>query len=85
MTVFAVLFRLKWWWMLRTRPGLASGAQDTFPRCAVSPGSSPGLVTAPHRWQPVGGVGGDFTEWTCTRCGAVAVGEPANGMGYPSD
>ncbi len=76
-TVFAVLFRFKWWWMLRTRPGLVSGGQDTFPRCVVSPGSSPGLVTAPHRWQPVGGVVGGFMEWTCPRCGVVAVGVPA--------
>jgi len=37
MTVFAVLFRFKWWWMLRTRPGLVSGGQDTFsPLCGVT-------------------------------------------------
>jgi hypothetical protein len=37
MAVFAVLFRFKWWSMLRTRPGLVSGGQDTFsPLCGIT-------------------------------------------------
>jgi hypothetical protein len=29
--MWSVSFRVKWWWMLRTRRGLASWGMDTYP------------------------------------------------------
>jgi len=49
------VFRVKWWFMQRTRPGVGSWELDTYPRCWSAAGHSPGLVTVAHTWRRVGG------------------------------
>ena len=77
--MFAVLFRVKWWFMQRTRPGMGSWELDIYPRCESAAGRSSGLVTVAHTWRRVGGSLEDLVEWRCVRCPAVAVSEPTSG------
>ena len=77
--MFAVLFSGEVVVHAAHRLGMGSWGWDTYPRCGVVPGFSPGSVTAPHLWRPVGAVLAELVEWRCARCGAVALGDPTLG------
>jgi len=72
--VWAMMFRIKWWVMRHTQPGLTSWGQDSYPVCGHGPPPPPGTgPPTPHTWQPAPDTTGPLHEWTCVRCGAVSV------------
>jgi len=72
--VWAMMFRIKWWVMRRTQPGLASWCQDSYPVCERSPEHPPRTGSPPpHTWRSGPDTGRPLREWTCVRCGALSV------------
>lgn len=83
MTVWDFLYGLKWRWLKRSRPEMASWGLDGLPGCARRSQRWALQVGFPHIWQPAG-ESALVVEWRCRRCGALAVrrleeGEPEAG------